>query len=56
VAVNYIVVRVGGYLALEGPFCYPHWVPAIEYATPLSWVRAHAFALAYGGEVRSFPS
>ncbi len=49
----YVVVRLDrGYLALDGPFAYPVWQPRPELATPLSWFKAHAFANAYGGEVR----
>ncbi len=50
----YVVYRAThGWLALDGPFAYPVWVSDRSVATPLSWVKAHDFANAYGGEVRA---
>lgn len=50
----YVVMDVArGFLALEGPFAYPRWVDLLTQATQLSWVQANAYALAYGGDVRS---
>lgn len=41
-----------GFLRLWGPFAYPVWEPTLQGATAMTFTRAHAFANAYGGEVR----
>lgn len=55
-AVGYLVVDVkrgasGMILDLDGPFAYPKWGETLGVHNAMTFIRAHAFALAYSGIV-----